>query len=110
MSYNGSSRKSYNGSSRRSYNGSSRTSNNGLYVHDLTLRGEATAGPSTTSGSSRWLNPDIMDPMPAPITGKRALDDMFDYSTLFRPDGDLDFERDFGQWFNPDDQSTPYGE
>jgi collagen type III alpha len=24
--------------------------------------------------------------------------------TMFRPDGgDLNFERDFGQWFNPDD-------
>lgn len=23
--------------------------------------------------------------------------------TLFRPDGDINFERDFGQWFNPDD-------
>jgi len=22
---------------------------------------------------------------------------------LFRPDGDINFERDFGQWFNPDD-------
>lgn len=27
----------------------------------------------------------------------------FDPSTLFRPDGDINFERDFGQWFNPDD-------
>lgn len=24
-------------------------------------------------------------------------------TTLFRPDGDINFERDFGQWFNPDD-------
>ncbi|KAF8075199.1 hypothetical protein FPV67DRAFT_620427 [Lyophyllum atratum] len=28
--------------------------------------------------------------------------DEFD-TTLFRPDGDINFERDFGQWFNPDD-------
>ena len=28
----------------------------------------------------------------------------FDPTTMFRPDGgDLNFERDFGQWFNPDD-------
>jgi hypothetical protein len=31
-----------------------------------------------------------------------TLDDNFDPST-FRVDGDLNFERDFGQWFNPDD-------
>jgi len=30
--------------------------------------------------------------------------DEFDTS-LFRPDGDINFERDFGQWFNPDDVS-----
>ncbi|GLB41577.1 hypothetical protein LshimejAT787_1001770 [Lyophyllum shimeji] len=30
--------------------------------------------------------------------------DEFD-TTLFRPDGDINFERDFGQWFNPDDVS-----
>jgi collagen type III alpha len=28
--------------------------------------------------------------------------DEFDTS-IFRPDGDINFERDFGQWFNPDD-------
>ena len=27
----------------------------------------------------------------------------FDPATMFRADGDLNFERDFGQWFNPDD-------
>lgn len=34
--------------------------------------------------------------------------DTFDASTMegmFRPDGDINFERDFGQWFNPDDVS-----
>ncbi len=27
----------------------------------------------------------------------------FDPSTFFRLDGDINFERDFGQWFNTDD-------
>ncbi|KAJ6478479.1 hypothetical protein C8R47DRAFT_1322969 [Mycena vitilis] len=31
-----------------------------------------------------------------------GLDEFVDVG-LFRGDGDLDFERDFGQWFNPDD-------
>lgn len=31
-----------------------------------------------------------------------TLDD-FDASSIFRPDGDINFERDFGQWFNGDD-------
>ncbi|RDB18487.1 hypothetical protein Hypma_000245 [Hypsizygus marmoreus] len=30
-----------------------------------------------------------------------SLDEFSD--TMFRPDGDINFERDFGQWFNPDD-------
>jgi len=31
-----------------------------------------------------------------------SLDD-FDSTNLFRPDGDINFERDFGEWFNGDD-------
>ena len=26
-------------------------------------------------------------------------------AALFRPDGDINFERDFGQWFNPDESA-----
>ncbi|KAF8972729.1 hypothetical protein BDZ97DRAFT_854083 [Flammula alnicola] len=33
----------------------------------------------------------------------------FDPTTLFRPDGDINFERDFGQWFNPDDNAMGTG-
>ncbi|KJA28224.1 hypothetical protein HYPSUDRAFT_62613 [Hypholoma sublateritium FD-334 SS-4] len=33
----------------------------------------------------------------------------FDPSTLFRPDGDINFERDFGQWFIPDDSELGAG-
>jgi len=29
--------------------------------------------------------------------------DEFDSNMVFRPDGDINFERDFGQWFNGDD-------
>ncbi|TFK75047.1 hypothetical protein BDN72DRAFT_853736 [Pluteus cervinus] len=29
--------------------------------------------------------------------------EVFDSTNLFRPDGDINFERDFGQWFNPED-------
>lgn len=32
-----------------------------------------------------------------------SLDDFPQNMDLFRPDGDINFERDFGQWFNPDD-------
>ena len=36
------------------------------------------------------------------------LPDTLDFDpTIFRPDGgDLNFERDFGQWFNPEDTDT----
>ncbi|KAJ7626316.1 hypothetical protein DFH06DRAFT_1481191 [Mycena polygramma] len=38
-----------------------------------------------------------------------GLDEFVDVG-LFRGDGDLDFERDFGQWFVPDDEMEPDGE
>ncbi|KAF7346907.1 Leunig-like protein [Mycena venus] len=38
-----------------------------------------------------------------------ALDEFVDIG-LFRGDGDLNFERDFGQWFNPDDVGMRIGE
>ncbi|KAF8954852.1 hypothetical protein BDZ97DRAFT_1741306 [Flammula alnicola] len=121
--------------------GSTRMSYNGRYVHDLTLRGEAPAGPSTTpnaDGGSQWLNPDIMD-TPArvrmgrihtswqhrqndlstpvadgfsqAITRKTALDDVVNPTadSLFSPAQDINFKRDFGEWFQPDDAVTPYG-
>ena len=34
--------------------------------------------------------------------GSGGMMEEFDAS-LFRPDGDINFERDFGQWFNPED-------
>ncbi|KAF8187014.1 hypothetical protein K438DRAFT_1973195 [Mycena galopus ATCC 62051] len=37
-----------------------------------------------------------------------GLDEFVDVG-LFRGDGDLDFERDFGQWFNPDDVAMELG-
>ncbi|KAF5379411.1 hypothetical protein D9615_006498 [Tricholomella constricta] len=32
-----------------------------------------------------------------------SLDEFNPDMSMFRPDGDINFERDFGQWFNPDD-------
>jgi collagen type III alpha len=37
-----------------------------------------------------------------------GLDEFVDVG-LFRGDGDLNFERDFGQWFNPDDVGIDLG-
>jgi hypothetical protein len=37
-----------------------------------------------------------------------GLDEFVDIG-LFRSDGDLNFERDFGQWFNPDDVGMELG-
>jgi collagen type III alpha len=37
-----------------------------------------------------------------------GLDEFVDVG-LFRGDGDLNFERDFGQWFNPDDVGMDLG-
>ncbi|KAJ6527497.1 hypothetical protein B0H19DRAFT_542111 [Mycena capillaripes] len=42
-------------------------------------------------------------------TVANGLDEFVDIG-LFRGDGDLKFERDFGQWFNPDDVGMPIGE
>lgn len=39
------------------------------------------------------------------ITSVASSLDEFDPS-LFRPGDDINFERDFGQWFNPDDMTT----
>jgi collagen type III alpha len=31
------------------------------------------------------------------------VDDLVDPAMVFRPDGDINFERDFGQWFHPEE-------
>jgi len=45
--------------------------------------------------------PDMLFPTDFIHSVASSLDE-FDTS-IFRPDGDINFERDFGQWFNPDD-------
>ncbi|KAF8171435.1 hypothetical protein K438DRAFT_1773272 [Mycena galopus ATCC 62051] len=45
-------------------------------------------------------------PMASVVNG---LDEFVDVG-LFRGDGDLNFERDFGQWFNPDDVGMELGD
>jgi len=51
---------------------------------------------STASSADMIFNSDFLQSVAS------SLNDDFDPS-VFRADGDLNFERDFGQWFNPDD-------
>jgi collagen type III alpha len=53
-------------------------------------------------GNQQSVLPDAMFP-PDFMQQLSSLDD-FD-SNIFRNDGDINFERDFGQWFNGDDAS-----
>jgi hypothetical protein len=65
-------------------------------------------GPRQAQGQiSPSPSPLLPDPLPPNIFSTdfiqsvaRSLDD-FDPG-IFRPDGEIDFERDFGQWFNQD--------
>jgi len=59
---------------------------------------------ASSMGGPPGMGPDSMAPIfPTDFIQSVAssLDD-FD-SPVFRPDGDINFERDFGQWFNPDE-------
>ncbi|KAF7353511.1 hypothetical protein MSAN_01540700 [Mycena sanguinolenta] len=80
--------------------------------------------PSSNASSASAVDPALTMPLPPAQTAAdnlfgtdfiqsvaNGLDEFVDVG-LFRGDGDLNFERDFGQWFNPDDmdlgrQTTP---
>jgi len=56
------------------------------------------------------FNPEFMSNMTTSLEDFAGTADLFRPGTadMFRtgPDGDINFERDFAQWFNPDDAGT----
>jgi hypothetical protein len=55
-------------------------------------------GPGMGPGGGDIFSSDFINSVASTLDRFEDLD-----QSLFRPDGDINFERDFGQWFQPDD-------